>query len=142
MKPLLPHGTHAAFNRHKKRGETPCATCIAGERAYQQHRHLRRSGAFTQVDGQRPLMATVRPQPAPQLPARGLPVTPKFLDSEHVAQIAVALLQGVPTMAVSYTRNDGLRLHVDASIADDWITAAPMADDDATIYHLPVSWTA
>jgi hypothetical protein len=37
-----PCGTHAAFNRHKATGETPCAACVEGERAYQRTRARRR----------------------------------------------------------------------------------------------------
>jgi hypothetical protein len=33
-----PCGTHAAFARHKARGEDPCAECVIGERAYQRGR--------------------------------------------------------------------------------------------------------
>lgn len=43
--PLKDHGTHAAYNRHKAHGETPCAECIDGERIYQHQRHLRRKAA-------------------------------------------------------------------------------------------------
>lgn len=39
---LRPHGTHAAFTRHRNRGETPCARCVAGEKQFQAERHLRR----------------------------------------------------------------------------------------------------
>lgn len=35
---LKPHGTHAAFNRHKKRGEEVCEPCVFGERDYQRDR--------------------------------------------------------------------------------------------------------
>jgi hypothetical protein len=38
---LKPHGTHAAFNRHKKRGETPCLECVEGERAHMRLRQRR-----------------------------------------------------------------------------------------------------
>lgn len=31
---LRPHGTHAAFNRHRKAGTAPCAACVTAERAY------------------------------------------------------------------------------------------------------------
>lgn len=34
----LPCGTHAAFNRHRKRGETPCGPCVVAERDYQRAR--------------------------------------------------------------------------------------------------------
>jgi hypothetical protein len=44
--PLLqPHGTHAAYNRHRNRSETPCETCVAGERVYQSERERRRTEA-------------------------------------------------------------------------------------------------
>lgn len=36
--PVARHGTHAAFNRHKKAGEDPCPACVAGESAYQRAR--------------------------------------------------------------------------------------------------------
>lgn len=39
---LRPHGTHAAFNGHRKRGEQPCEFCVVGERTYQRHRARRR----------------------------------------------------------------------------------------------------
>jgi hypothetical protein len=29
---LLPHGTHAAYQRHTRRGETPCAPCREAKR--------------------------------------------------------------------------------------------------------------
>ncbi len=32
---LRPHGTHAAFNLHRKHSEEPCAACWTGERLYQ-----------------------------------------------------------------------------------------------------------
>lgn len=34
--------SHAGFNKHKKRGETPCDECREAERLYQHARHLRR----------------------------------------------------------------------------------------------------
>jgi hypothetical protein len=37
-----PCGTHAAYNRHRKRGETPCRTCRDGEAAYKRGRRLAR----------------------------------------------------------------------------------------------------
>lgn len=37
-----PCGTHAAFTRHKNRGETPCDECVEGERDYQAARYERR----------------------------------------------------------------------------------------------------
>lgn len=42
-----PHGTHAAFARHKKRGEQPCDDCVQGERLFQHARGPRRSIAPT-----------------------------------------------------------------------------------------------
>ena len=42
---LVPHGTHAAFVRHKKAKEDPCVECVDGERAFQAERHLRRKAA-------------------------------------------------------------------------------------------------
>lgn len=45
-----PCGTHAAFNRHIKRGERPCEACLAGEREYQNGRPRR-------VRGKRPTRA-------------------------------------------------------------------------------------
>lgn len=41
---LQPHGTHAAFNRHRKRGESPCVGCWQGERDFQRERARRRRG--------------------------------------------------------------------------------------------------
>lgn len=35
---LAPHGSHAAFNRHKARSEDPCADCWVEERRYQKIR--------------------------------------------------------------------------------------------------------
>lgn len=35
---LAPHGTHAAFTRHKIRREEPCWDCVEAERAYQRNR--------------------------------------------------------------------------------------------------------
>lgn len=47
-----PHGTHAAHNRHRKRGEVPCARCSDAERLYQAARHRRRRAAMSaDVDG-------------------------------------------------------------------------------------------
>lgn len=43
---LEPHGTHAAFDRHRKRGEDPCARCRVGERAYNTNRKRRRREAL------------------------------------------------------------------------------------------------
>jgi hypothetical protein len=39
----LPCGTHAAFNRHRRRNEEPCTACEAGEREYQRKRNLNRA---------------------------------------------------------------------------------------------------
>lgn len=39
---LMPHGTHAAFNRHRNAGETPCHDCVIGERDYQRIRGAQR----------------------------------------------------------------------------------------------------
>lgn len=36
---LKPCGTHAAYVRHKKRGEPPCGRCRQAERAYQRNRN-------------------------------------------------------------------------------------------------------
>lgn len=38
----LPCGSHAAFNRHKAKGEQPCELCQAGERIYQAAANRRR----------------------------------------------------------------------------------------------------
>lgn len=35
---LRPHGTHAAFVRHRAAGEQPCDPCVHGEREYQRAR--------------------------------------------------------------------------------------------------------
>jgi len=35
---LRPHGTHAAFVRHRNHGEQPCGDCLSGERLYQRER--------------------------------------------------------------------------------------------------------
>lgn len=45
-----PHGTHAAFNRHRKRGDKPCRQCRDGERAYQAERHNQRRRRLIQND--------------------------------------------------------------------------------------------
>ena len=37
-----PHGTHAAFTRHRYHGEQPCEVCVVGERVYQRERARRR----------------------------------------------------------------------------------------------------
>lgn len=42
---LVPCGTHAAFNRHKARGEDPCGDCETAEREYQRARGPRLSTA-------------------------------------------------------------------------------------------------
>ena len=39
---LQPHGTHAAFNRHRNADEDPCQACWHGERDYQRARARRR----------------------------------------------------------------------------------------------------
>jgi hypothetical protein len=36
--PLRPHGTHAAYVRHKNRDEQPCDSCVLAERVYQRNR--------------------------------------------------------------------------------------------------------
>lgn len=38
----MPHGTHAAFNLHRRDGEEPCDPCVYGERIYQRHAKRRR----------------------------------------------------------------------------------------------------
>lgn len=38
---LQPHGTHAAYIRHKSHGTEPCPECVEGERAYQRSRKRR-----------------------------------------------------------------------------------------------------
>jgi hypothetical protein len=38
---LQPHGTHAAYARHKAQGTAPCPACTQGERAYQRARKRR-----------------------------------------------------------------------------------------------------
>jgi hypothetical protein len=43
---VLPHGTHAAFNRHRSHGHKPCARCLRAEHAYQARR-MRRMRAQT-----------------------------------------------------------------------------------------------
>lgn len=42
---LRPCGTHAAFGRHRARGETPCTECTEAEREYQRVRHVQRKRA-------------------------------------------------------------------------------------------------
>ena len=42
VRQLMPHGTHAAFNRHKDAGQEPCSECREGERTYQRERARRR----------------------------------------------------------------------------------------------------
>lgn len=39
---LRPHGTHAAFTRHRKAGQEPCEACWDGEREYQRSRQRAR----------------------------------------------------------------------------------------------------
>lgn len=48
-KSLRPHGTHAAFNRHKNNGEEPCQECRVGERTYQRLRARRDREAARQM---------------------------------------------------------------------------------------------
>ena len=38
------HGTHGAFNTHRKKGEAPCDLCVAAERIYQRERYRRKRG--------------------------------------------------------------------------------------------------
>ena len=40
--PSQPCGTEAAFKRHKRRGETPCAACVAANRAHQARMYQQR----------------------------------------------------------------------------------------------------
>lgn len=40
-RPLKPHGTHAAFVRHKNHGEDPCPACVQGEREYHATRNYK-----------------------------------------------------------------------------------------------------
>ena len=40
-----PHGTHAAYVRHKARGEQPCDLCRAAETQYQRERYARNKAA-------------------------------------------------------------------------------------------------
>jgi hypothetical protein len=42
---LQPHGTHAAYERHKNHLEQPCELCINGEREYQRNRRRRERGS-------------------------------------------------------------------------------------------------
>jgi hypothetical protein len=49
-KELQPHGTHAAFNRHRKAGDEPCDPCWCGERRYQRER--KRRGRALQLVGE------------------------------------------------------------------------------------------
>ncbi|MEV0996918.1 hypothetical protein [Nonomuraea sp. NPDC050202] len=37
---LQPCGTHAAYNRHKDRGEEPCDACVIGEQIYHRQRYM------------------------------------------------------------------------------------------------------
>lgn len=56
---VKPHGTHAAFNRHKSRNEEPCGKCWTAEREYQSARaRLRRAQA---VSGENEVGATRTP---------------------------------------------------------------------------------
>lgn len=41
----LPCGTHAAYERHRRRSETPCSDCVTGEREYQRARYARRQAS-------------------------------------------------------------------------------------------------
>lgn len=45
---LAPHGTHAAFNRHRNDGTEPCGRCWDAERTYQRDRGRRRR-AFSEI---------------------------------------------------------------------------------------------
>lgn len=47
VRPLRPCGTHAAYVRHKSRGELPCRRCRTAERAYQRSRPRRRAAPAT-----------------------------------------------------------------------------------------------
>jgi hypothetical protein len=58
-KSLRPHGTHAAFNRHKNAGEAPCPDCVTAEREYQRGRMRRRR----ESDRQLALLPTAAPNP-------------------------------------------------------------------------------
>lgn len=50
---LLPHGTHAAFMRHRNDNEEPCDSCKYGERIYQRHAKRRsRDAARAAVENQ------------------------------------------------------------------------------------------
>lgn len=46
--PLLPHGTHAAYNRHRNNGEQACPTCLAAESDYTRTR-MRKTRALRSV---------------------------------------------------------------------------------------------
>lgn len=37
-----PHGTHAAFERHRRAGEPPCLECVEGEREHRAEMYRRR----------------------------------------------------------------------------------------------------
>ena len=43
--PLRPCGTHAAYLRHKARGEYPCQPCVDAEREHQRERYARRKAS-------------------------------------------------------------------------------------------------
>lgn len=51
---LAPHGTHSAYNRHRKRGEEPCDLCREGERVYNTRASAERRASREQ------------PEPAPE----------------------------------------------------------------------------
>lgn len=40
-----PHGTRAAFRRHERAGEAPCAACKAWQAQYQRERYAKRKSA-------------------------------------------------------------------------------------------------
>lgn len=42
---LRPHGTHAAYVRHRAKGERPCPACVRAERDYHRTRRARRPAA-------------------------------------------------------------------------------------------------
>lgn len=97
---MKPHGTHAAFNRHKAHGEEPCSTCWEGERIYQAQRARDRRrnppmeylpaaiddvaiAAFTAGENV-PLTDQEKPIAARILAGRGVPPTP-IAERLHVA---------------------------------------------------------
>lgn len=49
---VRPCGTHTAFNRHKARGETPCAACQIAERDWQAQRWQARKAAAQNGGGE------------------------------------------------------------------------------------------